>query len=85
MHIPDSGQQLVRYYGAFSNAHRAPASAPSTTTAAAEGAHRTPQDDSDIAAVVMAPVIRETITGSSAAITGKFTKAEAERIANGIR
>jgi len=34
---------------------------------------------------VMAPVIRETITGSSAAITGKFTKAEAERIANGIR
>ncbi len=34
--------------------------------------------------VVMAPTVRDPI-GSSAVITGKFTKAEAERIANGLR
>jgi hypothetical protein len=34
--------------------------------------------------VVMAPTLRSPI-GSSAVITGKFTKAEAERIANGLR
>jgi preprotein translocase subunit SecD len=35
-------------------------------------------------AVVMAPVVRSPITGDSAVITGKFTQAEAERIADGI-
>jgi hypothetical protein len=46
-HIPDSGQQLVRYYGAFANAHRAPAAAPSSPSASPEGAQRMSRDDSD--------------------------------------
>jgi hypothetical protein len=48
-HIPDSGQQLVRYYGAFSNAHRAPAPPPPAPSCPpeAEGAQPTLRDDSD--------------------------------------
>jgi hypothetical protein len=33
-HIPDSGQQLIRYYGAWSNAHRVSARAPAPSPAA---------------------------------------------------
>ncbi|MBZ5496425.1 MAG: IS91 family transposase, partial [Acidobacteriia bacterium] len=40
-HVPDSGQQLVRYYGAFSNARPVSARAP------AAGVQPLRQDDSD--------------------------------------
>jgi hypothetical protein len=48
-HVPDPGQQLVRYYGAFSNARGVSAAAPASASAppaAAQGMH---QDDSDSA------------------------------------
>ena len=49
MHVPDSGQQLIRYYGAWSNARRrsARAAAPAPSPAAAAPAMR--RDDSDSA------------------------------------
>jgi hypothetical protein len=47
-HIPDTGQQLIRYYGAFSNARRAGAAAPGS--APPPEAQATPQDNADCGA-----------------------------------
>jgi len=47
LHVPDSGQQLVRYYGAFSNARRVSARAPASAPPA--GAQALPQADTDSA------------------------------------
>ena len=47
MHVPDSGQQLVRYYGAWSNARRVSARAAASSAASPEQAQALPQDDSD--------------------------------------
>jgi hypothetical protein len=44
-HIPDTGQQLIRYYGAFSNARRVRAAAPAS--APPPEAQATLQDDAD--------------------------------------
>jgi len=44
-HVPDSGQQLVRYYGAFSNARRISARASVSTSAPAAGVQAMRQDD----------------------------------------
>ena len=46
-HIPDRGQQLVRYYGAWSNARRVCAAAPASSSASREGAQGLHQDVSD--------------------------------------
>jgi hypothetical protein len=46
-HVPDSGQQLVRYYGAFSNARRVSPHAPASASAPPAGAQGIHQDDSD--------------------------------------
>jgi hypothetical protein len=45
-HIPDSGQQLIRYYGAWSNAHRVSAGTPESAPAPPTGAPATRKDDS---------------------------------------
>ena len=46
-HVPDSGQQLVRYYGAFSNAHRVPPGAPASPSAQPAAARGMQQGGSD--------------------------------------
>jgi len=46
-HLPDRGQQLIRYYGAFANARRVCAGAPASSSASPEGAQGMPQDNSD--------------------------------------
>jgi len=46
LHVPDSGQQLVRYYGAFSNARRVPPGAPASASPPPAGAQAMPQHDS---------------------------------------
>jgi hypothetical protein len=46
-HVPDSGQQLVRYYGAFSNAGRVSARAAASASAPPAGVQALQQDDSD--------------------------------------
>jgi hypothetical protein len=48
-HVPDSGQQLVRYYGAFSNARRVSARAPAPASAQPAEPRPPPHDDSDSA------------------------------------
>jgi len=48
-HIPDSGQQLVRYYGAWSNARRVPAGAAASVPAPAAEAPGLRRDDSNSA------------------------------------
>ena len=48
-HVPDSGQQLVRYYGAFSNARRVSARAPAPASAQPARPRPPPHDDSDSA------------------------------------
>jgi hypothetical protein len=45
-HIPDSGMQLIRYYGAWSNARRISARAPAPSPAAEAPAMRRHDDDS---------------------------------------
>jgi hypothetical protein len=50
MHVPDSGQQLVRYYGAFSNARRVSPGAPASASASPAAAHTIPQKASHSAA-----------------------------------
>jgi hypothetical protein len=45
MHLPDPGQQLIRYYGAWSNARRISARAPAASPAAEATAMR--RDDND--------------------------------------
>jgi hypothetical protein len=47
IHMPDSGQQLVRYYGAFSNARRVSAAAPAFASAHPGDPQPRRQDDSD--------------------------------------
>jgi len=46
-HVPDSGQQLVRYYGAFSNARRVSPGAPASASAPSASVHSMQQDGSD--------------------------------------
>jgi hypothetical protein len=46
-HVPDSGQQLVRYYGAFSNARRVSAEAPASAFAHPADPQPRRQVDSD--------------------------------------
>jgi len=46
-HIPDSGQQLVRYYGAWSNARRVSARAAASAPAPAAEAPGLRRDDSN--------------------------------------
>jgi hypothetical protein len=46
-HVPDQGQQLVRYYGAFSNARRVPAQTPASPSAQPANLQPPGQDDSD--------------------------------------
>ena len=46
-HVPDCRQQLVRYYGAFSNAHPVSARAPSSASAPLAGVEGSHQDNSD--------------------------------------
>jgi hypothetical protein len=46
-HIPDSGQQLIRYYGAFSNARRISACAAASACAAPAGVGVTQKDGPD--------------------------------------
>ena len=46
-HVPDSGQQLVRYYGTFSNARRVSAQAPASASAHPADPQPRRQDDSD--------------------------------------
>jgi len=46
-HVPDSGQQLVRYYGTFSNARRVSARIPASASAQPAGLQLPHQDDSD--------------------------------------
>jgi hypothetical protein len=46
-HVPDSGQQLVRYYGAFSNARRSSPGASSSASAPPAGTQAMQQDGSD--------------------------------------
>ena len=46
-HVPDSGHQLIRYYGAFANARRLCAGAPASPSASPQGAQAMPQDNSD--------------------------------------
>jgi hypothetical protein len=48
-HIPDTGQQLVRYYGASSNARRVSARAPAPASAQPAEPRPPPHDDSDSA------------------------------------
>jgi len=45
-HVPDSGQQLVRYYGAFSNARRVPAQTPASPSARPDEQQLPRRDDS---------------------------------------
>jgi hypothetical protein len=47
IHIPDSGQRLVRYYGAFSNARRVSAEAPASASAHPADPQPPRQDDAD--------------------------------------
>jgi hypothetical protein len=46
LHVPDSGHQLVRYYGAFSNARRVSPAAPPSASAPPAAAQAVPQEDS---------------------------------------
>jgi len=46
-HVPDSGHQLVRYYGAFSNARRVSARTPASTPAPPAGVQGMHQEGSD--------------------------------------
>jgi hypothetical protein len=46
-HVPDQGQQLVRYYGAFSNARRVPAQTPASPSAQPANLQLGRLDDSD--------------------------------------
>jgi hypothetical protein len=46
-HVPDAGQQLVRYYGAFSNARRTSPGAPASGLAPPDGVQAMNQQDSD--------------------------------------
>ena len=48
-HVPDSGQQLVRYYGAFSNARRVSARAAASASAQPPAPQPPPHDVSDSA------------------------------------
>ena len=47
MHVPGSGQQLVRYYGAWSNARRVSLRAAASSVASPKQAHAMHQDDAD--------------------------------------
>jgi hypothetical protein len=50
-HVPDSGQQLVRYYGAFSNARRLSARPPAPASPQSATPQPPPHDDSHSAEV----------------------------------